>query len=247
MSQGRVRGGWPRAVLAAVTLTGLAACSSNHHIAKPSGTSVPTTVVPESTTTTAPITTTTRPTKPLPTLSIQALPVPTQLVCPAGLYFLAPGNQAAGMCLPYAYLVGGTASDPNNNTACPAGSLMSMGPVVCSTDTGIVMPVPPGPDTCSSPGGPCPSSRQPLSSQMRVLDWSAVPFPATGKCPGGYYFGETNGVATCVPYDYLPGGVPANPNKNTLCPIGSNLARGTLCTREAPPYGIVAPVSASSS
>lgn len=232
---------------AAMTLTGIAACSSSQHAAKPRVTSIPTTTGSESGTSTPGqiTTTTTTPTRSLPTLSVQTLPVPTQLVCSAGLYFLAPANQATGMCLPYEYLVGGTASDPNNNTACLAGSLMSMGPVVCSSDTGIVTPVPPGPDTCSNPGGPCPSSRQPLSSQARVLDWSAVPFPVAGRCPGAYYFGVTNGVATCVPYDYLPGGVPPNPNRKTICPAGSKLIRGTLCTRETVPYGIAAPIPAS--
>jgi hypothetical protein len=81
--------------------------------------------------------------------------------------------------VPYAYLVGGTASDPNNNTACPAGSFMTMGPVECDNETGIVTPVPPGPNTCSTPGGPCPSAKLPLSPRASVLPWSAIK-PPTG-------------------------------------------------------------------
>ena len=127
---------------------------------------------------------------------------------------------------------------------------MAMGPVLCINDTGIVTAVPPGPSTCSTPGGPCPSSKLPLSPQASVLPWSALEFPA-GKCPAGYYFGETAGIATCVPHDYLPGGTPAHPDDNTACPAGSGLKAakltGTLCTQDAQPYDIVAPVPATSS
>jgi hypothetical protein len=182
----------------------------------------------------------------LPPLNLGALPVPSDYTCPTGLSFLSPANQAAGECVPYAYLVGGTASDSNNNTACPAGSSMTMGPVECNDATGIVTPVPPGPNTCSTPGGPCPSSNLPLSSQASVIPWSGIKFP-TGTCPARYYFGETDGIATCVPYDYLPGGTSANPNKNTACPVGSGLKvvklTGTLCTQGTAPYEIVAPIS----
>jgi hypothetical protein len=127
---------------------------------------------------------------------------------------------------------------------------MSMGPVECDNDTGIVTPVPPGPNTCSTPGGPCPSSKLPLSSHASVISWSAIQLP-TGKCPLGDYFGETNGVPTCVPYDYLPGGTSTNPNNNTACPAGSGLKpaklTGTLCTQDTEPYDIVASVPAMSS
>ncbi len=124
---------------------------------------------------------------------------------------------------------------------------MTMGPVQCGNETGIVTPVPPGPNTCSAPGGSCASSNVPLSSQATVISWAAIDFP-TGKCPSaGYYFGETNGVATCVPYSYLPGGTSANPNNDTACPAGSGLKvaklTGTLCTQDAVPYDIVAPVT----
>jgi hypothetical protein len=208
----------------------------------------PTTTAPPTTTTTS--TTTTTPKQTLPLLNLETLPVPSDYTCSAGLYFLSPANQAAGECVPYAYLDGGTASDPNNNTACPAGSSMTMGPVECNNETGIVTPVPPGPNTCSTPGGPCPSSNFPLSSQASVTTWSDIEFP-TGKCPAGYYFGETNGIATCVPYDYLPGGTSANPNNNTACPAGSGLKvvklTGTLCAQDAAPNEIVAPFPAKSS
>ncbi len=74
-------------------------------------------------------------------------------------------------------------------------------------------------------------------------------FP-TGTCPARYYFGETNGVATCVPYHYLPGGTAAHPNENTACPAGSALkvakVTGTLCTQDAVPHEIDAPVPATS-
>ena len=126
---------------------------------------------------------------------------------------------------------------------------MTMGPVLCDNATGIVTPVPPGPNTCSTPGGPCPSSRLPLSLQASVFSWSAIEFPI-GTCPASYYFGETAGTATCVPYNYLPGGTPSNPNNNTACPSGSGLnvlkLTGTLCTQDAEPYDIVAPVPATS-
>jgi hypothetical protein len=199
------------------------------------------TTMPDGTSTT----TTTTPEPTLPPLNVGTLPVPSGYTCPNGLYPLSPANSAAGECVPYAYLVGGTASDPNNNTACPAGSSMSMGPVECTVPTGIAAPVPPGPNTCSTPGGPCPSSTLPLSPQTSVLTGSAIQFP-TANCPDGYYFGETDGNATCVPYGYLPGGTSADPNDNTACPAGSGLTAtqltGTLCTQDAEPYDILAPV-----
>jgi len=124
-----------------------------------------------------------------------------------------------------------------------------MGPVVCDNEAGIVAFVPSGPNTCSNPGGPCPSSKLPLSPQASVIPWSSIQFP-TGRCVAGYYFGETNGTATCVPYDYLPGGTLGHPNNNTACPAGSALRvlklTGTLCTEDAAPYDIVAPVPAPS-
>jgi hypothetical protein len=243
------------AMTAGVLALALGACSSSQHSAKPVVTSAPASPAASATTSTAapatPTTSTTAatPKQTLPPLNFQTLPVPSHYTCPAGLYFLSPANQAVGFCVPYAYLVGGTASDPSNNTACPAGSFMPMGPVLCANQTGIVTPVPPGPDTCSTPGGPCPSSKLPLSPRASVISWSAIEFP-TGKCPAGYYFGETNGVATCVPYDYLPGGTPANPDNNTACPAGSGLKPAkltrTLCTQDAEPYDIVAPVPATS-
>jgi hypothetical protein len=197
--------------------------------------------------TTTGLTTTTTPKQTLPPLNLETLPAPSDYTCSAGLYILSPANQAAAECVPYAYLVGGTASDPNNNTACPAGSSMTMGPVECDNETGIVTPVPPGPNTCSNPGGPCPSSKLPLSSHASVISWSGTEFP-TGKCPASYYFGETNGIATCVPYNYLPGGTSANPNVNTACPAGSGLKvvklSGTVCTQDTEPNEIVAPVPA---
>lgn len=208
-------------------------------------TTTATTTLPTTTNTTI-ITT---PKQTLPPINLEMLPVPSDYTCSEGLYFSSPANQAAGECVPYAYLVGGTASDPNNNTACPAGAFMTMGPVECDNETGIVTAVPPGANTCSTPGGPCPSSNLPLSSQASVISWSAIELP-TGKCPAGYYFGETNGIATCVPYDYLPGGTSANPNNNTACPAGSGLTilklTGTLCTQDAGSYEIVPPVPSQS-
>lgn len=241
------------AMTVGVVVLTLGACSSSLHSAEPVVTSTGTTSAPSTATSTAASATTTispavaTPKQTLPPLNVQALPVPSHYTCPAGLYFLAPANQAAGECLPYAYLVGGTPSDPDNHTACPAGSLMTMGPVECDNETGLVTPVPPGSNTCSTPGAPCPSSKLPLPPQASVLPWSAIKSP-TGKCPAGYYFGETSGIATCVPYDYLPGGTPAHPNNSTACPAGSGLKlTGTLCTQDAEPYDIVAPVAATSS
>jgi hypothetical protein len=236
-----------RSALATLCLFALAACASGKPQAAPTMTTTPsvTTTAPATT----PGTTITAPADALPPLNLGSLPVPSDYTCPAGLYFLAPANRAAGLCVPYAYLVGGTASDPDNDTACPAGSLMSMGPVECDNDIGIVAPVPPGPDTCSTPGGPCASGQLPLSSQASVISFSAVELP-TGQCPASYYFGETNGAATCVPYDYLPGGTPANPSNNTACPADAGFKvlklTGTLCTQDSPPYDIVAPVPAAS-
>ena len=205
-----------------------------------SGSSTP----PTTTTTIRTSTTTTTPTQSLPPLSLGKLPVPSGYTCSAGLYTLSPANEAAGECVPYAYLVGGTASDPDNETACPAGSSMTMGPVECDTQAGIVTAVPPGPNTCSTPGGPCPSSNLPLPAHISVISWADLEFPS-GNCPASYYFGETNGIATCVPYAYVPGGTSSNPNSNTACPAGSGLKvltlTGTLCTQDAEPYEIVAP------
>jgi hypothetical protein len=200
---------------------------------------------PPTTTTNSRISTnTTSPVHNLPRLNVGMLPVPFNYRCPTGLYSLSPANEAAGECVPYSYLVGGTASEPDNNTACPAGSFMTMGPVECEYRTRIVTPVPPGPNTCSNPGGPCPSSNLPLSPMASVLSWSAIEFP-TGKCSTDYYFGETNGIVTCVPYAYLPGGTSSDPNTNTACPAGSGLKVlnliGTLCTQDAEPHDIVAP------
>lgn len=230
----------------------LGACSSSQHSTTAVATRTPTTVTstpatPVPSTVTPSATMTTTPPKQAPPLNFQTLPVPSRYTCAAGLYFVSPANQAAGDCLPYAYLPGGTASDPDGNTACPAGSFMSIGPVECVGQKGIVAPVPPGSHTCSTPGGPCPSSKLPLSPRASVIPWSALKFPA-GTCPAGYYSGETSGIATCVPYDYLPGGTPAHPNSNTACPAGSGLKvaklAGTLCTQAAPPHDIVAPVPA---
>lgn len=221
-------------VLAVLCLFALGACSSG----KPHAASATTTSTPS-----------TAPKQALPPLDLEKLPVPSHFTCPAGNYFVAPANQAAGICVPYAYLLGGTASDPNNHTACPAGSLMTMGPVECDNETGIVTPVPPGPDTCSTPGGPCASSKLPLSPQASVISFAALALP-TGRCPADYYFGQASGIATCVPYDYLPGGTRANPNHDTACPAGSGLklatVTGTLCIQDAAPHDIVAPVPAAS-
>ncbi len=245
------------AVKVGVAAMALASCSSSQHSAKPAVTSAPTTSALATSTSTAPPTTTATSTtstaakRTLPPLNLESLPVPSNFTCSAGLYFLSPGSEAAGDCIPYPYVFGGTASEPDDNTACPAGSFMSMGPVECDNNNGIVAPVPPGPNTCSNPGGPCPSSKLPLPPHASVLSWSAIAFP-TGKCPAGSsYFGETNGLATCVPYDYLPGGTSAYPNNNTACPVGSGLKpiklTGTLCTQDAGPYDIVAPVPATRS
>lgn len=196
------------------------------------------------TTTKTSTTTTTTPKQTLPPLNVRTLPVPTDYSCPPSLYALSPANEAAGDCVPYAYLVGGSASNPSNNTACPAGSFMTMGPVECSNENGIVAAVSPGPNTCTTPGGPCPSSTLPLSSRASVIPWSVIQFPM-GNCSAGYYFGDTNGIATCVPYTYLPGGTSTNPNNDKACPAGSGLKvvklTGTLCTQDAEPYDIVAP------
>jgi hypothetical protein len=244
------------AMTVGVLAVALGACSSSQHGARPAVTSAPATSAPATATSTAAPATpaispaVATPKQALPPLNPQTLPVPSHYTCPADLYFLFPGNPAVGVCVPYAYLVGGTASDPDSSTACPAGSFMTMGPVECDNEAGIVTPVPPGPDTCSIPGGPCPSSKLPLPPHASVIAWSAIALPA-GKCSAGYNFGETSGTATCVPYDYLPGGTPASPNGNTACPAGSALKpaklTGTLCTQVAAPYDIVAPVPATSS
>ncbi len=184
-------------------------------------------------------TTTSAPSGTLPPLSLEGLPTPSDERCPGGLTLVAPANQASGMCLPTAFVGGGT------DTACPAGSFMAMGPVLCLDATGVVSFVPPGPDTCSDPGGPCPSQRLPLPPQASVIPWAAIRFP-TGTCPGGDGFGEANGTATCVPYAYLPGGTPADPNDDTACPAGSGVTidrlTGTLCQQRAAPFDVVEPV-----
>jgi hypothetical protein len=180
----------------------------------------------------------------LPPLPIADLPSPSHYSCAAGLYLVSPANQASAACVPYAYLPGGTRAQPDKDTACPAGSFMTVGPVECTSAAGLAAAVPPGKDTCSAPGGPCPSATLPPSPRASSLPWASVKFPA-GQCATGY-FGEANGIATCVPYAYLPGGTAADPNGNTACPAGSALrvARltGTLCTSESNPGTVVAPV-----
>jgi hypothetical protein len=109
-----------RSVLATLCVFALGACASGKPQAAPATTTTTTTTTPKQT---------------LPPLNLETLPVPSHYTCPAGLYFLSPANQAAGECVPYAYLVGGTASDPDDNTACPAGSFMTTGPVECDNET----------------------------------------------------------------------------------------------------------------
>jgi len=200
------------------------------------------TTTPATTTTSVPSTTalpspTSVATQHLPPIDVAGLPAPVGYTCPSGLVFLAPANQASGQCLPPDFL------GSNADSACPAGSFMTMGPVECTNDTGIVAYVPPGPNTCSDPGGPCPSANLPLPRQVSVIPWSKVVLP-TGRCPAGYFFGEASGTATCVPYGYLPGGTASAPNGNTACPTGSGLTQketGTLCVDDTS-RNIVAPI-----
>jgi hypothetical protein len=233
----------PLIVLAATVLE-LAGCGSSPSTSHTTTTAAAAATITTPTTAVTPTTTVTT----HPPLNLETLPVPSDYTCSTGLSFLSPPNQALGECLPYSYLVGGTATDPNDNTACPAGSSMTMGPAECDNEFGVVTPVPPGPNTCSIPGGPCPSATLPLSSLASVITWSAIEAPM-GTCPAGSYFGETNGTATCVPYDYLPGGTSAHPNGNRACPAGASLKAakltGTLCAQDAEPYDIVAPVPGS--
>lgn len=187
--------------------------------------------------TAVPTTTTPVPSQTLPPINVTEMPVPTGYTCPPGLDFLAPANQASGQCLPPDFLGSSTYS------ACPAGSFMTMGPVECDNETGLVGYVPPGPNTCSNPGGPCPSANLPLSPQASMIPWSRVVLP-TGRCPVGYYFGEASGTATCVPYGYLPGGTASDPSANTACPAGSGLTQketGTLCVSDTS-HDVVAPI-----
>jgi hypothetical protein len=233
----------------------LGACSGNQHVAGQAAASSPATpTAPKQTrptsaapTTPAPGTApaaTAGPARTLPPLGIAELPSPSHYACAAGLYLLSPANQASAECVPYAYLPGGTPAHPDKDTACPAGSSMTMGPAECANAAGLVAAVPPGKDTCSTPGGPCPSATLPTSPTASFLPWASIKFP-TGQCAVGY-FGETDGIATCVPYAYLPGGTPTDRNGNTACPSGSALRvaklTGTLCTDESTPGTIVAPV-----
>ncbi len=202
--------------------------------------------------------TSTSTTRSFPPLSFNALPVPSDYTCAPGSGVLFTGNRRAfHKCIPDAYLFSKT-----TRTACPAGSYMTMGPVMCIYDPsngpgfGIVAPVPPGPDTCSSVAAPCLSSKLPLSPKASVLPWSDIE-NATGACPSGYYFGESKVGAACVPYGYLPGGTDAHPSGNTDCPPGSGRITAkpnvALCTRstttthsgEEPfvAYYIVAPIA----
>lgn len=229
------------AALLLVMLDVVGGCSGNSHRG-PSAIPVPTapstsTVRPDIAT---PTTTATRAVPPaLPPIALTALPVPT-FTCPPGLYRDAPANLSSGLCLPPAFVFGASASD----TACPAGSTMSMGPLLCGSPAGIVAPVKPGPNTCSNPGRPCPSSSSPLPPGTPVIPWSSVRHVTAG-CPPTYYLASAAGDATCVAYGYLPGGTASDPNANTACPPGSRFETskeaGSLCVENFP-YEVVAPV-----
>lgn len=114
-------------------------------------TTTPTTTTTSTSTSTSTSTTTTSTTSPpqgYPPIAFSALPSPTgPSTCPAGYVWDAPANPAGALCVPYAYLPGGTLADPNGNTACPAGSAMSTGPALCTETTDgtsyIVAPVAP--------------------------------------------------------------------------------------------------------
>ena len=78
-------------------------------------------------------------------IKFSSLPHPTGIsVCPHGYVWDAPANRASALCVPYAYLPGGTVARPNNDKACPAGAHLTMGPARCVSDNArtIVAPVP---------------------------------------------------------------------------------------------------------
>lgn len=125
----------------------LAACSSTTTTATTTTTSITTATAPSNTTTSTLTTTTTRTLPPIP---FSALPSPTGSRCPAGYDFVGVLGAASAMCVPYAYLPGGTSADPNDDTSCPPGSHVTMGPALCVSDQGannpsrkIVAPIPP--------------------------------------------------------------------------------------------------------
>jgi hypothetical protein len=86
------------------------------------------------------------PTSALPPIPFAALPSPSGIHgCPVGFVWLSTANPASALCIPYAYVPGGTQVRPNGNTACPADSHMAMGPALCLTDDSheIAAPVAP--------------------------------------------------------------------------------------------------------
>ena len=95
----------------------------------------------------APETTTTSiPKSALSPIKFSALPHPSgPSACPDGYVWAAPANPASALCVPYAYVPDGTLAHPNDDTACPAGAHLTMGPALCVSDKApdIVAPVPP--------------------------------------------------------------------------------------------------------
>lgn len=132
---------WRLGVLLPVVIA-FAACTS-------SASSPSTTSRPLATSHSATSTTTKTPTQRLPSIPFSALPSPP---CPSGYDPDGVSGTASYMCVPYAYLPGGTLADPNNNTTCPTGSHSTMGPVLCVLDTAaeIVAPVAPPVSTHAS-------------------------------------------------------------------------------------------------
>lgn len=82
-----------------------------------------------------------------PPIPASSLPQPP---CPSAY------NTDGFMCVPYAYMPGGTAQHPNQNTACPPGSHKTMGPVLCFSDSepDIVAPIAPPASTLPFTGFP---------------------------------------------------------------------------------------------
>jgi hypothetical protein len=153
----------------------------------------------------------------LPPLPLSSLP---NGQCPAG--YESGGTYVGGqLCLPYAYLLGGTAARPNNHTTCPGGSSPNVTHRECLdlSTAAWVAPVQTG------------------SGALPPIAGDATPPPI---CPSGFVsLAPANpSFAMCVPPAYVP-------SADTVCPVGSHMTMGPALCESADNKELVAPVPKS--
>jgi hypothetical protein len=92
-----------------------------------------------------------RPRQTASSITFSALPTPTgPSTCPTGYLWYAPANPASALCVPYEYLPGGTATSPNDDTTCPTGAHLTMGPALCVSDSAAEIVAPVAPSTAQT-------------------------------------------------------------------------------------------------